>query len=275
MLNDAAKKPPHIPTMAERADRHLLYQESVQCVEAEIDFVDDTFKALRQRRAHTLREDFCGTANTSCEWVKRRKSNTALGVDLDNEVLAWGEEHNRKSLGSDARRLTLLNADVMQVNCEPMDVIIAMNFSYWIFRERQQLRRYFTRVRDALNDDGILFLDMYGGYESAKEIKEKTKKKDFTYIWHQAQFNPINADMQCHIHFKFPDGSKLRKAFTYTWRLWTLPEIQELLDEAGFRKITVYWQGWDEELEEASGDFTPATRGDADPSWICYLSAEK
>ena len=71
------------------------------------------------------------------------------------------------------------------------------------------------------------------------------------------------------------DGSKLNKAFSYTWRLWTLPEITELLEEAGFRKVTVYWQGWDEELEEASGDFTPVTKGDADPSWICYITAEK
>ena len=36
-------------TMAIKADRHKLYEESVQCVEAEIDFVDETFKSLRNR----------------------------------------------------------------------------------------------------------------------------------------------------------------------------------------------------------------------------------
>ena len=41
--------------------------------------------------------------------------------------------------------------------------------------------------------------------------------------------NPITHATTCHIHFKFPDGSKLKKAFTYEWRLWTAPEIRELL----------------------------------------------
>ena len=69
--------------LAAQADRHALYQESVQCVESEIDMVDENFKKLRGRLAVTLREDFCGTANTSCEWVRRRPANVAVGIDLD------------------------------------------------------------------------------------------------------------------------------------------------------------------------------------------------
>ena len=65
--------------------------------------------------------------------------------------------------------------------------------------------------------------------------------------------------MRCHIHFKFPDGSRIKNAFSYDWRLWTLPEVQELLAEAGFDRITVYWQGTDEETGEANGEFEPAS----------------
>ena len=36
---------------AGRADRHQLYQESVQDTEAEIDFVEETWRALRDRPA--------------------------------------------------------------------------------------------------------------------------------------------------------------------------------------------------------------------------------
>ena len=68
--------------MASKADRHVLYEDSVQCVEAEIDFIDETFKKLRSRTPRLLREDFCGTANTSCEWVRRRKRNRAIRVFL-------------------------------------------------------------------------------------------------------------------------------------------------------------------------------------------------
>ena len=262
------------PSMAERADRHVLYEKSVQCVEAEIDFVDETFTDLRDRKARMLREDFCGTANTSCEWVRRRRTNHAIGVDLDADVLAWGRENNVAKLGKAANRITLINDDVLEVQNDPVDVVLAMNFSYWIFKQRTLMRFYFRRVRDALVDDGILFLDAFGGSEAYIEVEESTKYDGFTYIWDQAEFNPVNSETLCHIHFKFPDGSRMRNAFSYSWRLWTLPEIRELLEEAGFTRSTVYWQGTDEDGEE-DGEFEPTERGDADLAWIAYVVAEK
>ena len=263
-------------SQAARADRHELYQQAVQCVEAEIDFVEETFRAVRKRRATHLREDFCGTANTATEWVKRRRSHVAFGVDIDAEVLDWGERHNRAGLAKSARsRLHLIEADVMTFTSEPMDAILAMNFSYWLFRERRTLRRYFKRVRDALKSDGLFFLDAYGGYECHKESVEETDHGDFTYIWEQASFDPISAEMSCYIHFKFPDRSRLDKAFSYSWRFWQLPELLEILHEAGFANSTVYWQDTDPETEEANGEFYPAEHGEADPAWIVYIVAEK
>ena len=60
-------------TLADLADKHLLYEQAVQCVEAEIDMVDASFESIRSYAATTLREDFCGTAQTSIEWVQRRR----------------------------------------------------------------------------------------------------------------------------------------------------------------------------------------------------------
>ena len=261
--------------MASKADRHVLYEDSVQCVEAEIDFVDETFKTLRDRKARLLREDFCGTANTSCEWVRRRKSNRAIGVDLDAEVQAWGRRNHVAKLGEAGKRVTLLNANVLEVETEPTDVVLAMNFSYWIFKERELLKRYFRHVYEGLVDDGIFFLDAYGGSDAYREMRERTKYDDFTYIWDQARFDPITGEMICKIHFTFPDGSRMKNAFTYDWRLWTLPEIRELLLEAGFQRVTVYWQGDDEDSDEGNGEFEPAEHGEADDAWIVYITAEK
>ena len=259
---------------ATRADKHELYQRAVQCVEAEIDFVDDAYKAIRKRRAKVLREDFCGTANTSCEWVRRRRTNRAIGVDLDGDVLAWGRDNNASQLGAGQKRLDLIEGNVLQVNSDSPDIVLAMNFSYWIFKERKLMRDYFKSVHRSLAPDGVFFLDAYGGYDSFKVIRERTRHDDFTYIWDQAEYNPINGHMTCYIHFAFPDGSRLNRAFSYEWRLWTLPEIQELLVEAGFKTVTVYWQGTDEESGEGDGEFTPATVGEPDPAWIVYISAE-
>ena len=265
------------PTQAELADRHKLYELSVQYAASEIEFVDETYQKLRGRPANLLREDFCGTANVCCEWVQQRKSNRAIGVDIDAEVLTWGIENNLTKLSKEqSKRITLLQEDVLKARTERPDIVSAMNFSYWLFKERKQLKRYFKQVYEALANDGILFMDAYGGYDSYKEIIEEREieGESFTYIWEQERYNPINGNLLCHIHFTFEDGSRLNNAFTYDWRLWNLPEIQELLKEAGFSKITVYWQGWDED-GEPDGVFEPAREADADAGWICYITAEK
>ena len=260
--------------LADKADKHKLYEQSVQNVESEIDFVDDTFKSLRNRDAVTLREDFCGTANTSCEWICRRDMNKAFGVDLDPDVLEWGRNNNISSLTKEQiERLQLLNENVMQVDVQPVDIVLAMNFSYWIFKDRPTMISYFKCVHNSLVDDGIFFLDAFGGYEAYQEMKESTENVGFTYVWDQASYNPVTGYCTCKIHFKFKDGSKLKNAFTYEWRLWSLPELTEMLTEAGF-KPTVYWEGTDED-DEGNGVFTATTEGEADAGWIAYIVAEK
>lgn len=264
------------PTQAERADRHKLYQKAVQDTEFEFEFVDTTFTRLRGRTAHVLREDFCGTANMCCEWVRRRTANRAIGLDLDPEVLDWGLRENVGALKpSEQRRVQLVEGNVLTAELEPADLILAMNFSYQCFKDRATLRRYFERVREGLTDDGVLIMDSFGGYDAFRELRERTEHKRFTYIWEQARYDPVTGEILCHIHFTFPDGSRLKRAFTYDWRLWTLPELQELLYEAGFKRVTVYWQGTDEETGEGNGVFEPTEHGEADPAWICFLSAEK
>lgn len=267
------------PTIAEQADRHHLYELSVQCAEAEIDFVEQTFKQRRKRSAKSLREDFCGTANVCCEWVRRNKKHTAIGVDLDAEVLQWGRLNRVAQLSKGARsRVTLVEDNVLSASTGQVDVLLAMNFSYWLLRDRADLLKYLKTARRHLVKDGIMFMDAYGGYDSFREIQEEREIDDggegFTYTWDQANFNPITNELECHIHFDFVDGSSIPEAFSYHWRMYTLPEIRDLLQEAGFSKVTVYWQGWDED-GEADGEFEPAEEAEADAGWICYIVAEK
>lgn len=263
-------------TQAEQADRHVCYEQAVQDVVSEIDFIEQTWGELRSRPLELLREDFCGTANTSCEWVRRGDHHRAVGVDLDGEVLEWGRAHNLAALTAAQReRIRLVAGDVRAGTAEAPDAVLAMNFSYYLLMERATLGAYFRAVHDNLVEDGILFLDAYGGYEAPMVLEEKRDCDGFTYVWEQLSFNPIDSLMECAIHFEFPDGSRMEDAFRYHWRLWTLPELRELLAEAGFRTVTVYWEGTDEETGEGDGIYSPATVGDADPGWVCYLVAEK
>jgi cyclopropane fatty-acyl-phospholipid synthase-like methyltransferase len=268
-----------IEPLSEIADRHRLYELAVQDAGAEVAFVDRTFRRLRGRPAETLREDFCGTAAVCGEWVRTRRSRRAWGVDLNAEVLDWGRRNNLSRLTPEqAARVKLLQDDVMSIETEPVDALLAMNFSYWTFKDRPTLGRYFRRAHDALGGDGVLFLDAFGGYDAFRELEEPREIDEagwrFTYIWDQARFDPVSNHLLCHIHFAFPDRSRIDNAFTYDWRLWTLPELRELLEEAGFARVTVYWQGFDRD-GEPSGRFRAVTKGDADAGWIVYITAEK
>ena len=261
--------------MAEQADIHELYEKSVQNVEHEIEFLQDTFSRIRGRKATLFREDFCGTASTSCQWVRQGEEFQAIGVDIDPAVLDWGRRNRLSRLpAADQARVQLLESDVMTANTPAVDLLAAFNFSYFTFQTRDELREYFKKSSAALKEDGIFFLDLFGGPEAQEETKEKTKYKGFSYIWHQAKFHPVTNFIRCHIHFKFPDGSKIKKAFTYEWRLWSAAEIREVLKEAGFRKSTLYWEGEDED-GEGNGEFTPDEKGEADLAWIAYIVAEK
>jgi len=261
--------------MAELADRHDLYQRSVQDTETEIDFILETWNGLRRRPAELLREDFCGTANTACEWVRRDPSHFAIGIDLDSEVLQWGRQHNVSQLSPEEQhRLELIHGNVLDDFQERSDIVLAMNFSYFLFRTRDELREYFSSVHAGLAKDGIFFMDAYGGYDAPRELEESRECDGFVYIWDQAEFNPIDSSMTCHIHFEFSDGSRMDKAFSYHWRLWTLPEICEILLEAGFSQADVYWEGTDEETEEGNGEYQPREIGEADAGWVCYVVAQ-
>jgi cyclopropane fatty-acyl-phospholipid synthase-like methyltransferase len=263
------------PTMAEQADRHHLYQEAVQNPEFELDFIDATFKDMRGRRPHTMREDFCGTAISSVEWIRRHKANTAVAVDFDPEVLAWGKEHNVSKLNDEQKqRLTLIEDDVLDVTTEKVDIIQAYNFSYWFFQERATMLNYFRRVREALVDDGLLFLDVFGGSECYQTQKEKRKVDGFKYIWEQAEFNSITNELKCHIHFHFPDKSKMKKAFSYTWRVWGARELREILLEAGFSEATVFRQKFDPKTDEALDEYIATDFAEDYACWLGYINCQ-
>lgn len=253
-------------------DIHKMYQESVQCVEAEIDFVEKTYNDIRGNNARYLREDFSGTGQTAAEWVSRNKKNKAWAVDLDTGVLDWGINNIQPNVKK-PQSLIYKHADVRDSNIANMDIVLAMNFSYFLFMQREELKEYFVTVKKSLESTGVFFLDAFGGYEAAKELTEERECDGFTYIWDQYSFNPITSEMQCYIHFKTDDGTEYNRAFSYYWRLWTLPELQELLQEAGFSQVDVYWEGTDEKSGEGDGNFKSSKMGTADAGWVCYIVA--
>jgi hypothetical protein len=259
---------------AKNADLHWLYEQSVQNAEVEVEFIDETFEKIVGRKPVLLREDFCGTANLCTEWVKLDESKSALGVDFDEPTLQWGREHNLSQLGERAKAITLVRDDVRAVQEPRADVLAATNFSWWGFKTREDLAVYLRNCCAGLKDDGMLMMDCYGGPEAQIPQEEEREQDGFDYMWDQDTFNPITNEITCYIDFRFNDGSEMKKAFSYDWRLWALPETRDLLKECGFKKTIVYWEGTDKD-GEPNGEFLPSEEGDLAPAWVAYILAFK
>lgn len=259
-----------------KLDKYDLYENSVQAPLADIESVNRIYREQFKRLPLSLREDFCGTHWVCAEWVKQSEAHTALGLDLDPEPLEYGNEVHVSSLSpSEQKRCVTKLQNVMTVT-SPRDVIMACNFSYCIFKTRDELRKYFESARKSLTPKkGMLFLDLAGGPGFIEEIEEKKNLRSpkygkFSYIWHQKSYDPIQAHGQYAIHYKVGD-QMFRDLFTYDWRVWTIPEIREVMQEAGFKKTLVYWDFAKDGAEE--DDYRPAEVGENDHAYIAYIVA--
>lgn len=259
----------------EAFDKYAYYRKAVQGPENDVVFLRDTYKELTGRRPTVLREDFCGTFSICCEWVKLDRQHRAVGVDLDPEPIDYGKIHYLPRLTAQQRdRVQILQRNVLDPDLIAADVICAMNFSHYIFKERSQLLAYFRNCHDTLNPAGVLIADCFGGSRCFEANEEETEHDDFSYFWDQDCFDPVTNHAMFHIHFKPKGQRKIEKVFSYDWRMWSIPELREIMQDAGFRETHVYWEGTTKS-GEGDGVFTKTEAGEECEAWIAYVVGEK
>ena len=253
-------------SLARRYNKHALYEIAVQQPELLIGMVEQVYEQLTGGQPVTLREDFCGSAHLSSTWVAGDPARRAVAVDNDPKVIRYAERHNRLPLGDAAKRLKLIEADVTRCRASA-DVIASLNFSHSIYTTREAMLKYLKHARRCLKPGGLFVLDLYGGPGAMQPCLEAREYGDFDYLWEQESYDPLTACVVNHIHFRFPDGSHMKRAFTYRWRLWTLVEMRELLTEAGFDDLAVTFEsedGFDESVDTAELD-----------AYVAYLLAHR
>ena len=237
-------------TLAEKAELLDLYENSVMAAEDDCAFFDELYGKLRKKKPVVLREDFCGTAKIATAWCKEDIERSAIGVDLDEATLEWGRTRNVEATGL-GDRVELILGNVLDPVKSKADITCANNFSYCVFKKREEIKAYLDSAREGLNPGGMIFLEIYGGTDAVRECKEERElDDDILYIWDQHDFDPLTHETLCYIHYHFPDGSKIKRAFTYDWRLWTIPELRDLLLEVGFADVRLYWEGLEEEADD-------------------------
>lgn len=257
-------------------DKYELYSEAVQSVGNDVDFYLQAYREIRgaKKKPATLREDFCAAGLLCKEWITRGKNQKAVGLDLDEEPMQYGRENYLKDLPDDQKgRVLLIKKNVLDRNLPKANIIAAVNFSYFIFKTRDLLGRYFRSVQRSLKKEGLFIVDVFGGTQCTDEIEDRTKKKGFTYYWEQKSFDPVSNEAQFAINFRY-QGKKYKNVFTYDWRMWTIPEIRDLLIDSGFSKTYVFWEGTTRS-GGGNGVFTQEEHGEACLSWIAYIVAER
>lgn len=259
-----------------KADRHFLYQASVQNADYEVDFAARQYLRRHGKRARILREDFCGTAAIACRWVKNHPERYAIGLDLDADTLDWARKHNLKQLRvRDRARVDLRLKDVRSVTSPKADIIPIFNFSSYLFHPVSELIKYFRCVRHSLTAGGVIMLDAYGGWEAQRRITERRTVKStvgtFGYVWEQARFNPIDNRALCYIHFEFKGGHKWKRAFTYDWRVYSPVELRDALEASGFSRIEVLWNV---STDPRTDNFRPVSHTENTSAWLAYIIAE-
>jgi hypothetical protein len=273
MTKKVAKKPAK-PAKLSRDQKYQLYLSSVQNPEADIKFVTKEYKGLFGKKPLVLREDFCGTGMMACEWVKQSPEHRAFGIDLDIEPISYGVvNHYMEMTEEEQKRMKYINGNVLTQYDFRSDIVVAFNFSYFLFKKRTELLAYFTSVRKSLKKDAAFFIDLFGGTEARKELEESVKHKNHTYYWDCHSYNPLTAECLYYIHFKtHKDQVKHEKVFRYDWRMWDARELQEILIEAGFAKTVIYWEGVEKD-GTGNGVFKKATKAENCESWVTYIAA--
>lgn len=263
--------------MQKAFDKYFYYRRSVQSPAEDVVFFRDTYRTINGGKdPKVLREDFCATFSLCCEWVKLGNDYRAIGIDIDAEPISYGQENYlSRMIESQRRRVTTCQTSVLTGPAKA-DIICAVNFSYFYFKERPLMKKYFTKCLKTLNRKGILILDCFGGSKCYEANEEETEDEElqYSYFWDQDELDPITNHCKFHIHFKRKGEAKRKNVFTYDWRLWSLPEIIDLLCEVGFKNPTVYWEGTDDE-GGGNGVFTPVEHGEECESWICYIVSQK
>ncbi|EPS73852.1 hypothetical protein M569_00915, partial [Genlisea aurea] len=237
--------------------RFSLYQQSVQSPKGDISYLLKFFLMYVGGRIPLhLQEDFCGTALLSTAWLHGDARRTAVGIDLDIEALNWSISNNVNRIGAGIEsRISLFQGNVLQpfesklitgdppkylkdIELPARDIVCAFNYSCCCLHSRKELVLYLKNALSSLNKKGGIFvMDLYGGTSSEGPLKLQRKFAGFTYTWEQAEFDAIKRKTRISLHFNLlhkHKGKKLMHAFSYTWRLWSLPEVKDCLEEAGF-----------------------------------------
>ncbi len=266
--------------------RLSYYRWAVQHPQAEVAFLARTFEHYFHRPATLLRDDFCGGAGIAMAWAAMSQDHRALAVDKHPPTCRWAMREAMRVLAERAEDVVVVCADVGDARpptVPRVEVTAAMNFGVLVYQTPATLVNYFRAARQSLKKNGLLVMDVYGGpgamrpgvQSRAVTPPPASGVLPFTYHWEQVSVDHLTHRVRNAIHFEQRDGTWLRRAFTYDWRLWTLPELVEAMHAAGFDKAEVWCDTLDPATGQSDGRYRPIRSLPAREDWVAYVVGVK
>lgn len=256
--------------MAMRLDKFDLYTLCVQDPPRMAEFLG----AVHGGAARTLRDDFAGPGAIARAWVAMSRHRRAVAIDLDPVPL--------KKLGRSASVKGLV-ADVRKAKAKA-DIICALNFGVCELHTRRDLLAYLKQARASLETKGVLVCDLYGGTDSfTRSTSSKRIRIDRStigrYRWVQEGGDVATGRVRNRIDFTMQAGShttRFPSAFTYDWRLWSIPELSDAMMDAGFASVEIHDRMGGARDAEGNLHVRPLQPGEPlDDPFVAYIVARK
>jgi hypothetical protein len=216
----------------EDVKKYQLYQSAVQNVKKEVEFFRKIYRLIYNKVPHSFREDFCGTGLLANEWVKNSVENIAVGIDIDQEALEYGNNNNTST-----DRVSLLNHNVLTEydETQKFDVICSLNYSHFLLTKRSEIKKYFENVFKNISK-GIFIIDLFGG---SHIYEDHSYDKGDYYRFCGKAINIVNNQTECSLNFKIKKN-KYKPLFNFMFRVYSIIELRELLEEIGFKKSKLF-----------------------------------
>eukprot|EP00249_Psilotum_nudum_P014026 c24627_g1_i3 orf=255-1187(+) len=195
-----------------------------------------------------------------------------------NEQRAFEEGKCGQALETDGS----YSDDLASTNLWPKaDIVCAFNYSCCCLQKRSDLILYLKHALQSISQDGGIFvMDLYGGMSSECSLKVYRHFGNFTYIWEQDEFDVITRTSRISLHFRLKNNQVLRHAFTYRFRLWSLPEVRDCLEEVGFDSIHFWMRSMPEmqgqgeqEIEDNDARYEEMGNFNQQDAWNAYIVA--
>jgi hypothetical protein len=216
----------------EDINKHQLYQNYVQNTKKEVEFFRKIYRLIYNKVPYSFREDFCGTGLLANEWVKNSVENIAVGIDIDQEALDYGINNHTTT-----DRVKLLNLNVLTEydQNQKFDIICSLNYSHFLLTKRAEIKKYYENVFKNITK-GIYIIDLFGG---SHIYADHSYEKGDNYKFNGKAINIVNNQTECSLNFKIKKN-KFKPLFNFMFRVYSIIELRELLEEVGFKKFKIY-----------------------------------